>query len=70
MVIIAGGWDGTNSHSSTEKLLVGSSAWVTIKPLPRYLGKAKALNLGNKIYLLGKDLLENFSYMIPMVSSY
>jgi len=53
VIIVAGGWDGKNTHSSTEKLLVGSSAWETIKPLPRYLGTAKAINLGNTIYLLG-----------------
>ena len=54
MIIVAGGWDGENTHSSTEKLLVGSPAWETIKPLPRYLGSADAVNLGNIIYLLGK----------------
>jgi len=53
VLVVAGGWDGVNTHSSTETLLVGSTAWTYSKPLPRYLGGASAVNMGNKIYLLG-----------------
>ena len=50
---MAGGYDG-NYLSSTEKLMIGATAWTTANPLPRKLRGMGFIDMQNKIYFFGK----------------
>ena len=52
---MAGGHGGNwNCFSSTEKLMIGATAWTTANPLPRTLYRMGFIDMQNKIYLFGK----------------
>ena len=40
--------------SSTEKMIIGATAWTTIKPLPRTLFGVATVSMDNKVFLTGK----------------
>ena len=58
VILVAGGvpgWGHRYSYlSSTEKLMIGATAWTTANPLPRTLSSMGFIDMQNKIYLFGK----------------
>ena len=57
VIIVANGWDRIDGGvSSTEKLHIGATAWITVSPLPSShagLHGVASVSMENKIYLSG-----------------
>jgi len=53
--VVAGGYDLSSLHSSTETLREGSSAWSYGATLPRALRDLASVSAGNNIYLIGGE---------------
>merc|ERR1712059_151262 len=55
VLLVAGGYDGSNLLDSTEILTLGSHSWQYAAKLPRGLSSGRAAVLSNTILLTGGD---------------
>ena len=53
VLMVAGGWGGSNYLSSTEMLTRTSSTWVMVNNLPRRISGVRGVTLGNILYMTG-----------------
>jgi len=51
--LVAGGYDGSNTINSAEKLTRTSSAWVMVNNLPRKMTAVRGATLGGVLYMTG-----------------
>jgi len=70
VLIVAGGSDGSNLQSSTEKLKQGDSAWTIVNPLPWPLERMASVSVGQKIFFFGGDSDYEVGYMMSEILVY
>ena len=55
MLLVAGGWDGSNSLSSTELQVTRGSAWKEVAPYPLAVYGLRGATINNLVYMTGQD---------------